>query len=89
MGAGRTGTDRLTRRYGSEAGDVAASGPLTPVADGVPVLLAELHWGMTAEGALTVEDLLERRTRLSLVDTWAAAAREAAVSVVEGRNAQA
>ena len=89
VGAGRTGTDRLTRRYGSEAGDVAASGPLTPVADGVPVLLAELHWGMTAEGALTVEDLLERRTRLSLVDTWAAAAREAAVSVVEGRNAQA
>lgn len=89
VGAGRKGNDRLTRRYGSEADQVAASGPLTPVADGVPVLQAELHWGMTAEGALTVEDLLERRTRLSLVDAWAEAAREVATSVVEGGHAKA
>jgi glycerol-3-phosphate dehydrogenase len=48
---------------------------------------------MQAEGALSVEDLLERRTRLSLVDAWAEAARpvvEAVVeSAVESRHAQA
>ena len=56
VGAGETGRDRLRRRYGSEAAEVAASGPLTPVADGVPVLEAELHWGLRAEGALNAEE---------------------------------
>ena len=51
---------------------------LEPVAPGVPVLGVELAWGVHAEGALTVEDLLERRTRLSLVDAWHEAARAAA-----------
>ncbi|MCW2545145.1 MAG: glycerol-3-phosphate dehydrogenase [Frankiales bacterium] len=86
VGAGAVGTDRLTRRYGSEAGEVAQSGPLTPVADGVPVLVAELAWGVRAEGALSTEDLLERRTRLSLVDAWHEAARPAAeAALVSGR----
>jgi glycerol-3-phosphate dehydrogenase len=78
VGAGAVGTDRLTRRYGAEAAQVAESGPCTPVAEGVPVLEAELAWGLRAEGAITVEDLLERRTRLSLVDAWHDAARPAA-----------
>ena len=74
---------RLVRRYGTEAGEVAALAGgdprlLDPVAPGVPVLGVELLWGVVAEGALTVEDLLERRTRLSLVDAWQAAARPAA-----------
>ena len=74
---------RLVRRYGAEAGDVAAlasrdASLLLPVAPGVPVLGVELLWGVLAEGALTPEDLLERRTRLSFVDTWAEAARPAA-----------
>jgi glycerol-3-phosphate dehydrogenase len=74
---------RLVRRYGSEAGDVAALADgdprlLDPVAPGVPVLGVELRWGVLAEGALTPEDLLERRTRLSLVDAWHEAARPAA-----------
>jgi glycerol-3-phosphate dehydrogenase len=77
------------RRYGSEADEVAAAGPLRPVAEGVPVLECELHWGLRAEGALCVEDLLERRTRLSLVDAWAEAAREVATSVVESGHAKA
>lgn len=89
VGAGASGTDRLTRRYGDEAGEVALAGPLTPVADGVPVLRAELHWGLLAEGALDAEDLLERRTRLSLVDAWAEAARPAVLSVLEEWHAQA
>jgi glycerol-3-phosphate dehydrogenase len=89
VGAGAVGRDRLSRRYGSEARQVAAAGPLRPVAAGVPVLECELHWGLQAEGALTAEDLLERRTRLSLVDAWGEAAKDAAVSAVESRHAQA
>jgi len=78
---------RLVRRYGSEAGAVAALAGedralLRPVAPGVPVLGVELLWGLVAEGALTVEDLLERRTRLSLVDSWRAAAEPAAEAVL-------
>ncbi|MCW2542576.1 MAG: Glycerol-3-phosphate dehydrogenase 1 [Frankiales bacterium] len=89
VGAGSTGRDRLTRRYGSEAAEVARAGPLRPVADGVPVLEAELHWGLIAEGALDAEDLLERRTRLSLVDAWAEAAAPTVASVLQSRHAQA
>jgi len=75
--------ERLVRRYGGEAVDVAALGAadprlLEPVAPGVPVLGVELVWGVHAEGALTAADLLERRTRLSLVDAWHEAARPAA-----------
>jgi glycerol-3-phosphate dehydrogenase len=80
---------RLARRYGSEADLVALAGPLTPVADGVPVLEAELHWALQAEGALDAADLLERRTRLSLVDAWAEAARPVVDSAVQRWDAQA
>jgi glycerol-3-phosphate dehydrogenase len=69
--------ERLVRRFGTEAPDVLATavaetglreGDLTaPVADGVAVTLAELVWGVTHEGAVSVEDLLDRRTRLGLV----------------------
>jgi glycerol-3-phosphate dehydrogenase len=74
---------RLVRRYGAEAKQVAtlaADDPrlLEPLAAGLPVLGVELRWGVVAEGALTAEDLLERRTRLSLVDSWHAVARPAA-----------
>lgn len=77
------GPDRLWRRYGSEADQVAAVGALTPIADGVPVLHAELVWGLRAEGAITAEDLLERRTRVSLVDAWHEAARPAVDAVLQ------
>ncbi len=40
---------------------------LAPVADGVPVTLAELLFGVTHEGAADVDDLLDRRTRVGLV----------------------
>jgi len=80
---------RLVRRYGAEAGAVAAmadrdAGLLRPVAPGVPVLGVELAWGVYAEGALSVEDLLERRTRLSLVDAWGEAGRPAAQRAIAG-----
>jgi glycerol-3-phosphate dehydrogenase len=79
---------RLIRRYGAEAVAVAAlaesdPGLAEPVGGAIPVLGVELAWGVLAEGALTVEDLLERRTRLSLVPEDAAAARPAAERILE------
>jgi glycerol-3-phosphate dehydrogenase len=75
--AGSTGPDRLVRRFGTEAGEVvrtahAASGIdvatlRAPAAAGSEVTLAELVFGVTHEAARGVEDLLERRTRVSLV----------------------
>lgn len=87
------GTGRLVRRYGAEAAQVLAlaeSHPelAAPVAAGVPVLGVELLWGLIAEGALEADDLLERRTRLSLVDAWAQAATPSAQSVVAGEFGQ-
>ena len=96
LAAGRAGSAtpypaRLTRRYGAEAAAVAAlarSDPrlLEPVAPGVPVLGVELAWGVLAEGALTAADLLERRTRLSFVDSWHEAARPAAEAALLGAS---
>ena len=69
--------DRLVRRFGIDAELVLASAVeatglsddelLAPVADGVPVTLAELVFGVTHEGAHDVGDLLDRRTRVGLV----------------------
>ncbi len=68
---------RLVRRYGTDAALVLASARqvsgmgaaelLAPVADGVPVTLAELLFGITHEGAVDIDDLLDRRTRIGLV----------------------
>ncbi len=74
---------RLVRRYGSEAATVWALGESRPwlrepIAAGVHVLGVELAFGVEAEGALDVADLLERRTRLSLVPSDLAASSGAA-----------
>jgi len=76
--------ERLVRRYGTEALAVldnarAVTGLpdetlLAPVADGVPVTLAELVFGVTHEGALDADDLLDRRVRVGLVPADRAAA---------------
>jgi glycerol-3-phosphate dehydrogenase len=68
---------RLLRRFGTEAPSVLAearavtgleeSELLAPLAPGIPATLAELVFGITHEGARTVEDLLDRRTRIGLV----------------------
>ncbi|MCW3040031.1 MAG: dependent oxidoreductase, partial [Solirubrobacterales bacterium] len=62
----------LTRRYGAEAAHVLALADgrpelLEPLAPGVPVVGAEVRWAVEQEGALTVDDVLERRTRIGLV----------------------
>ncbi|HEY7488899.1 MAG TPA: glycerol-3-phosphate dehydrogenase/oxidase [Streptosporangiaceae bacterium] len=63
---------RLAQRYGTEAPAVLALGAadpalLQPVAADLPVIGAELVWGVRHEGALDVSDLLDRRTRIGLV----------------------
>ncbi|GIG59445.1 glycerol-3-phosphate dehydrogenase [Longispora fulva] len=68
---------RLVARYGTEAA-LLARGDLTPVAPGSDVTRAELDWGVRHEGALDEGDLLDRRTRIGLVDGDRAAALPAA-----------
>ena len=85
---------RLVRRYGVEAPALLTHGRtfglddadlLAPVADGIPATTAELLWGVTHEGALDTDDLLDRRTRIGLVPAdrsrAEAAARDAFVTV--------
>jgi glycerol-3-phosphate dehydrogenase len=79
---------RLVRRYGADAELVLVSARdasgltddelLAPVADGIPVTLAELLFGITHEGAHDVDDLLDRRTRVGLVTSDRALAEPAA-----------
>ena len=72
---------RLVRRYGAEARFVAALPDGPAAACGVTA--QELHWGVVVEGALTVGDLLDRRTRLGLVDTDREASTDAGAAAFE------
>ena len=86
--AGLEAPERLVRRHGTEATAVLAqAGAVTglpaaallePVADRVPTTRAELVWAVTHEGALDLDDLLDRRTRIGLVAGDRAAAEGAA-----------
>lgn len=74
---------RLVERFGSEAQEVADAGPSTePLAPGVDCTPADLAWGVSHEGALAVDDLLDRRTRVGLVPADRAAARAAAAQAL-------
>ncbi|WP_340686648.1 glycerol-3-phosphate dehydrogenase/oxidase [Amycolatopsis coloradensis] len=71
---------RLVAKYGTEAPRVAALGEVDqelglPLFDGTEISAAEVVWAVRHEGALDVEDVLERRTRLGLVAPDAEAAR--------------
>ena len=83
---------RLVRRHGTEAPALLAHGRglglddadlLAPVADGVPTTMAELLWAVAHEGALDVDDLLDRRTRVGLVPADRAPAEPAAVRALD------
>jgi glycerol-3-phosphate dehydrogenase len=41
--------------------------PADPVSDGIDVTRAEFEYAITHEGALTVDDIVDRRTRIGLV----------------------
>lgn len=63
--------EALVLRYGGEAANVLAAAtcerPADPVADGIDVIRAEFEYAVSHEGALTVEDIVDRRTRIGLV----------------------
>lgn len=73
----------LVRRYGTEAAAVHASAVAKPalaervVAD-FDTTIGDLEFAVAHEGALTVDDLLDRRTRLGVVPSQRVAALEAA-----------
>lgn len=73
----------LVARFGAEAPNViAAAGcerPTEPVADGIDVIRAEFEYAVSHEGALTVDDIVDRRTRIGLV----AADRERVLAAAE------
>jgi len=77
---------RLVARYGAEAPAVLALAQgdpelLAPIADGTEVTGAELLWAVRHEGALDVDDLLDRRTRIGLRPADRACALAAARAV--------
>jgi len=91
---------RLVRRFGTDAGLVLDTARdltglsddelLAPVADHLPATLAELVFGITHEGAVDVDDLLDRRTRIGLVGpdrALALPAAERALALVAARRA--
>ena len=63
--------ESLIARFGAEAAQVVSAAtcdrPIEPVADGIDVTRAEFEYAVTHEGALTVDDILDRRTRIGLV----------------------
>ena len=54
-----------------------------PVADGIDVTRAEFEYAVTHEGALTSEDILDRRTRIGLVEDDFARAEAAAEEMLD------
>ena len=86
--SGVSGDKRLVRRFGTDAKLVldnavewTGSSPadlLAPVAPGVPATFAEFVFAVTHEGAASVDDILDRRTKIGLIATDAEAARPAA-----------
>ncbi|MFB7878604.1 FAD-dependent oxidoreductase [Nocardia sp. NPDC056064] len=86
----------LIERYGSEAGLIVSAwladpALREPVAPGLDVTAAEFDFAVTHEAALTVDDLLDRRTRIGLVPEDRAAALPAAEAALarhaDARNA--
>ncbi|BBZ70142.1 glycerol-3-phosphate dehydrogenase/oxidase [Mycobacterium paraseoulense] len=73
----------LVQRYGAEAAKVVATAtckrPTEPVAEGIDVTRAEFEYAITHEGALDVSDIVDRRTRIGLVE----ADRQRVVAVAE------
>ena len=80
----------LVARYGAEASNVIARAtcdrPNVPVADGIDVTRAEFEYATTHEGALTVDDILDRRTRIGLVADHRAEDADSAAEFLSDRH---
>ncbi|HEY7048240.1 MAG TPA: glycerol-3-phosphate dehydrogenase/oxidase [Jatrophihabitantaceae bacterium] len=78
----------LVARYGAAARTVVAAAtvadPLENIAEGLDVTRAEIEFAVTHEGALDVDDVLHRRTRIGLVADDADRARPAVERIVHG-----
>lgn len=74
-------------RYGSEVtsvfGGAQVADPGAQIAEGIDVTRAEIEFAVRHEGALGVDDVLDRRTRIGLVESDARAARTAVSRIVE------
>jgi glycerol-3-phosphate dehydrogenase len=89
-GVPRAAVEHLLGRYGTLAtevlelvkGDAALGQPLTP---GHPYLRAEVAYAVSHEGALHVEDVLMRRTRLFIESADSGVSAAAEVAVIMGR----
>jgi len=78
-------TPWLVARYGTEARRVAGEGGpdgMQQVVPGLPVTIAELRYAVRHELAMTVDDLLDRRTRIGLVPRDRSAALPVAEQVL-------
>jgi glycerol-3-phosphate dehydrogenase len=89
-GVPRAAVEHLLGRYGSLAAEVldlikADAGLGRPLAAGHPYLRAEVAYAVTHEGALHVEDVLVRRTRLIIESADSGAAVAADVATIMGR----
>lgn len=63
VGATSLSDDRMISRYGSMVDDV---GDPTPLVDDAPYTRGEIAYAVTHEGALHLDDVLARRTRISI-----------------------
>lgn len=81
---GRPCAERLVRLYGSEAGEVLASGA-EPLVTGGEVLCGEVDWAVNVEAAYTLEDVIYRRTRAAW---YSPSERDALLAPVAARMAQ-
>jgi glycerol-3-phosphate dehydrogenase len=89
VGAAPLIDERIHSRYGSlknEVGESIAANPHLgrPVVDDAPYLLAEVAYAVTHEGALHLDDVLTRRTRISIETTHRGVAAAPAVAAVMG-----
>ncbi len=80
---------RLWRRFGVESLDLVARAEdrpewLAPLVPGLPALAIEAVAAIEREGALNVDDVLDRRLRLGLVPDWYEEARPAVESLLDG-----
>jgi glycerol-3-phosphate dehydrogenase len=83
-GLGDASAARLVRLYGTEASDVIARGA-EPLAPGAELRAGEVEWAVANEGAVSVEDVLYRRTRTALYEPDE---REAVVEPIAQRMAE-
>ncbi|MFE6965286.1 glycerol-3-phosphate dehydrogenase/oxidase [Agromyces sp. NPDC057679] len=76
----------LTARFGAEASTVLGlarcAGPASQIAEGLDVTRAEIEFAVRAEGALDVDDVLDRRTRIGLVTADRERAHDAVAELV-------